>query len=87
MGRKRSTEKITYDVLLSHVIDGVKCGIPMCKTIKKYKWHTNEFHKLTTDETRRYIEELKCLKKSRRGKNYSSIKKSDTADFNIIELF
>ena len=78
--------KADYDTILTHVINGCKCRVPIYKTLTKYKWNRTDFYKLSTPETIRYINELKGLTKSKRGESAKTRKRIDIADFSIIEL-
>lgn len=77
--------KIQYDEMLLIVVDGIKRGDPIYKILKKYGYNSTLFYAKTSKEMVRYFSELKCLKKSKRGKNCGCTRKaSDTADFNEI---
>ena len=81
--QKSDAAPMGYDTLLAHVVSGVKLGIPIYKTLNKYKWNKTKFYKKSTNETIRYLNELKCLKVSKRGKCVTKISNVDTADFNV----
>ncbi len=75
--------KIDYDTVLEHVINGIKVGIPISKTLLKYNWNRSTFYNKSTIETKRYLNELKCLKSVDRTHNKYS-RKDPFADFNLL---
>lgn len=76
--------KINFEQILEYVINGLKSNIPIYKTLKKYNWSKDMFYKKLTPNDKRYLEELKCLKVSRRCQHSSRHKRTDLADFNIL---
>jgi hypothetical protein len=83
---KNDTALMKYDTLLIHVINGVKSGIPIYKTLKKYGWKRQNFYTKASPYDIRYLNELKCLKRSKRCTNDKGISPIDTADFTVCEL-
>ena len=82
--QKSDATPLGHGTVLAHVVEGVKSGVPIYKTLLKLKYSRKTFYNKLDFKTKRYLNELQCLKKSRRGKNCgSTFRKSDSADFNV----
>ena len=73
-----------YDTILTHVINGIKAGVPIYKTLKKFKYDRGTFYRKTDMETERYFNELKCLKTTDRTKRKCS-RHDPYADFTVLD--
>ena len=81
--------QLTYEQMLAIVIENVKVGNTIYKTLKKYGWNPPTFYKKSNNETIRYLNEIKCLKRSIQGPHgikISKISKMDTAGIKISKM-
>lgn len=74
---------MSYTEILEEVIAGIKAGVPISKTLKKKGYHRTKFYNLCDESTKRYLNELKCLKTADR--THSKYSRNDYfGNYNIL---
>ena len=82
--QKSDTATMGYDTVLAHVVNGIKSGMPISKTLSKLKYNRNKFYAQCDEKTKRYLNELKCLKSvDRTNHKYSKDRNDPFVDFNV----
>lgn len=74
-----------HNEVLNMVIDGLKCNIPISKTLKKLKYNRTTFYSKCDEKMIRRFNELKCLKTINRTKIKRN-KNDYFGDYNILEV-